>query len=112
MMNSSFLLKPDCRRWKPCKPQHAIRQSSWVCSTVSGLSRKGSWPTLVLLDANPLEEISNTYRIYAVVLNGRLLPKVSLQKMLSEVEAAVRKKEMSPKREAERACSELGWRVI
>ncbi len=46
----------------------------------------------LMADTYPLEEISNTQRIYAVVLNGRLLPKVSLQKMLTEVEAAERKK--------------------
>jgi imidazolonepropionase-like amidohydrolase len=56
-----------------------------------GTVETGKLADLVLLDANPLEEISNTQRIYAVVLNGRLLPKVSLQKMLTEVEAAERK---------------------
>jgi imidazolonepropionase-like amidohydrolase len=65
-----------------------------------GTVEKGKLADLVLLDANPLEEISNTQRIYAVVLNGRLLPKVSLQKMLTEVEAAERRKEMSPKGDA------------
>ena len=57
-----------------------------------GTVEKGKLADLVLLDANPLEEISNTQRIYAVVLNGRLLQKVSLQKMLTEVEAAERRK--------------------
>ena len=65
-----------------------------------GTIEKGKLADLVLLDANPLEEIRNTHRIYAVVLNGRLLLKVSLQKMLTQVEAAERKKEMSPKRDA------------
>lgn len=47
---------------------------------------------LVLLEANPLEVISNTRRISAVVFNGRYLPGSELRKMLSEVEAAASKK--------------------
>jgi imidazolonepropionase-like amidohydrolase len=56
-----------------------------------GTVEKRKLADLVLLDANPLEEISNTQRIYAVVLNGRLLTKASLQKMLTEAEAAERR---------------------
>ncbi|MBA2526861.1 MAG: hypothetical protein H0V18_13920 [Pyrinomonadaceae bacterium] len=44
------------------------------------------------LEANPLENISNTQKIGAVILNGRLLPKELLQKMLSDAEAAINKK--------------------
>lgn len=58
-----------------------------------GTIEKGKLADLVLLDANPLDEISNTQRIYAVILNGRFFPKGSLQKMLTEVKAAERKKE-------------------
>jgi imidazolonepropionase-like amidohydrolase len=56
-----------------------------------GTVEKGKLADLVVLDANPLEKISNTQRIYAVVLNGRLLPNVSLQKMLTQVDAAANK---------------------
>jgi imidazolonepropionase-like amidohydrolase len=41
---------------------------------------------LVLLEANPLENIRNTKRINAVVLGGRYLPKDALQKMLRDAE--------------------------
>jgi imidazolonepropionase-like amidohydrolase len=41
---------------------------------------------LVLLDANPLENISNTKKINAVVVNGRLFPRALLDKMLMDVE--------------------------
>lgn len=53
---------------------------------------KGKIADLVLLEANPLENISNTQKVAAVVANGRYLPKESLQRMLENVEAKVNKK--------------------
>jgi imidazolonepropionase-like amidohydrolase len=53
-----------------------------------GTVETGKIADLVLLDANPLEEIRNTRRIAAVVVGGRLLSKPSLDAMLAEVEAA------------------------
>jgi imidazolonepropionase-like amidohydrolase len=47
----------------------------------------GKTADLVLLDANPLDDISNTQRIASVVLNGRILTREDLDKMLAEVEA-------------------------
>ena len=41
---------------------------------------------------SPLEDISNTRRINAVVVNGKHLPKEKLQKMLADAEAAANKK--------------------
>ena len=55
-----------------------------------GTIERGKIANLVLLDANPLENIRNTRRINAVVLNGKYLPKEALQKMLADVEAAVK----------------------
>jgi imidazolonepropionase-like amidohydrolase len=54
-----------------------------------GTVEKGKLADLVLLDANPLIEISNTRKIAAVILGGKLLPRESLDDMLSKVVATV-----------------------
>lgn len=61
-----------------------------------GTVEKGKVANLLLLEANPLESISNTQEIAAVVLNGRFLPKELLQKMLSDAEAPVNKRDDYP----------------
>lgn len=43
---------------------------------------------MVLLEASPLENISNTKRISAVIVDGRLIPNASLDKMLMDAERA------------------------
>jgi imidazolonepropionase-like amidohydrolase len=53
----------------------------------SGTVEKNKIANLVLLDANPLEDIRNTRRIQAVILNGRLLPRAQLNRMLDQVSA-------------------------
>jgi hypothetical protein len=53
-----------------------------------GTVEPGKIANLVVLDANPLEDIRNTQRINAVILNGRLFDRKALDKMLTEAEAA------------------------
>jgi len=45
-----------------------------------------------LLDANPLDNISNVQRIDAVILNGKFFPKTALQMILANVEKAANAK--------------------
>ncbi|HET7203786.1 MAG TPA: amidohydrolase family protein [Steroidobacteraceae bacterium] len=52
-----------------------------------GTVEPGKLADLVLLDANPLEDISNTQRIRAVVADGRLYRRADLDRLLAEVEA-------------------------
>jgi imidazolonepropionase-like amidohydrolase len=53
-----------------------------------GSVETGKVADLVLLDANPLDDINNTRKIDAVVLNGRYLSHAELARMLKQMEAA------------------------
>ena len=54
----------------------------------TGTVEKGKFADLVLLSANPLEDIANTQKIAAVIVNGRYLRRADLDKMVGRVEAA------------------------
>jgi hypothetical protein len=56
-----------------------------------GTVEKGKIADLVLLDANPLEDVSNTKRIFAVVINGKLLRRDDLNALLNLVKELVSK---------------------
>ena len=52
--------------------------------TTTGTVAAGKRADLVLLDANPLQSIENTWKISGVVLNGRWLSKADIDKRLAE----------------------------
>ncbi|HZS10025.1 MAG TPA: amidohydrolase family protein [Blastocatellia bacterium] len=52
-----------------------------------GTIAKGKIADLVLLDADPLADISNTQKIHAVILGGKLITQAKRQEMLSRVES-------------------------
>lgn len=55
-------------------------------SDTLGTVEKGKIADLILLEANPLEDISNTERIDGVVVNGIFFPRAVLRMMLANVE--------------------------
>jgi imidazolonepropionase-like amidohydrolase len=57
-----------------------------------GTVEQGKLADLVLLDADPLQDIKNTKKITAVIVGGKLLTREALDKMLAAAEAEANKK--------------------
>jgi tetratricopeptide (TPR) repeat protein len=60
-----------------------------------GTIEEGKIADLVLLNANPLDDITNTTKIVSVIYGGRLLPRAALDDMLSQVEVAANRQPIS-----------------
>ena len=75
------------------RPADALRMATVDSARVLGQAgilgeiAPGHRADLLVLRANPLEDISNTRKIAAVVVGGRLLLKQSLEKVVAEAEA-------------------------
>lgn len=54
------------------------------------IRRSSRYADLVLLEADPLEDIATTRRIRAVVLGGRVFDRAALDSLLAGVEATAR----------------------
>ena len=71
-------------------PSEALRAATLNPASFLGFSESlgtidaGKTANLVLLEANPLQEIHNTKRIAAVILEGRYLDRLALDRMLRE----------------------------
>jgi imidazolonepropionase-like amidohydrolase len=76
-------------------PAEALRAATVGAAEYLGLADRlgavepGKLADLVLLDANPLDDVANTRRIHAVVLGGKLHPKADLERMLTEARRTV-----------------------
>ena len=75
-------------------PVEALRSATLSPAKFFGLDKtlgtieQGKIADLVLLDANPLEDIRNTQRINAVISNGRVFDRKALDKLLADAEGA------------------------
>ena len=79
-------------------PLEALRSATQIPPTFFssvgdvGVIKAHATADLVLLDANPLEDISNTRRIRAVALGGRLLQRTDLDAVLEGIATAVKER--------------------
>lgn len=77
-------------------PAEALRAATLSSAEFLGMTAEygtvqpGRMADLVLLDANPLEDIANSRRIRAVILDGRVHDRAALDGLLAAVEAAAR----------------------
>jgi hypothetical protein len=58
-------------------------------SLISAGFVEGKLASLVILDGDPLDDISNTQKIYTVILRGKVFNSADLQAMLAKVKKFV-----------------------
>jgi hypothetical protein len=77
-------------------PAEALRAATWSGAEYLGRTadlgsiREDAFADLVLLDANPLDDIRAVRRIHAVMMNGRYLDRPALDALLASVESAAK----------------------
>ncbi|HEU5235762.1 MAG TPA: amidohydrolase family protein, partial [Pyrinomonadaceae bacterium] len=86
MLVESGLSPMEALRAATENPAEFLRQTKTL-----GSLEAGQFADLVLLDANPLEDIHNTTRISAVIVRGRVFDRPALDAMLMAIEAAASK---------------------
>jgi len=78
-------------------PMEALQTATYNAAKCLGLLdsmgtvERGKVADLVLLDADPLQDIRNTERIAAVVVGGKIFQRATLQKMLAQVKTIAKK---------------------
>jgi imidazolonepropionase-like amidohydrolase len=79
-------------------PMDALRSATSIPAEFFGMAdslgavEKGKIADLILLEANPLEQISNTTKIFAVIVGGRYYDKTARQKMIENARPSEMKK--------------------
>ena len=89
MTNWPTLSRLDSHRWKRWQTATS-NPALFLERSDIGAVKAGGVADLVLLSANPLDNIQNTKKITAVVINGRFLDRAALDHMLVNVEAAAK----------------------
>ncbi len=79
LLVASGLTAPEALRTATYNPAKFLGMLNRI-----GTVEKGKLADLVLLDANPVEDINNTQKIRAVVLNGRYLDRTALDNLLAD----------------------------
>jgi imidazolonepropionase-like amidohydrolase len=80
------------------KPIEALQSATRTPAEFFGMAdslgavEKGKIADLILLEANPLEQISNTTKIFAVIVGGRYYDKAARQKMIESARPSAVKK--------------------
>jgi imidazolonepropionase-like amidohydrolase len=78
-------------------PQEALRSATLSAAEFLGLQHTlgtveaGKSAELVILDADPLQDIRNTQRVHTVIRRGQVHDRAALNRMLAQVHAAVRR---------------------